>query len=96
MNITYQKPVNVKLTFIKPDGSSVEGPTITLQPDTRQTVRVNDYVADSVSTIVEATVEESDPVAGEPEIPPKIIVERAMYMSGSMNGATDSLGYSEN
>ncbi|MBN2168777.1 MAG: C39 family peptidase [Actinobacteria bacterium] len=57
---------DVTLTFMTPDGA-IEGPTMTLQPDTRYTFNVGNYVPGEweVSTLVNASL--------------PVIAERAMY-----------------
>lgn len=75
--------VEIKLTFMTPSGA-VAGPQTTLEPGSRQSFRVNDYVADQdVSTKVETTAKDTF-----------VVAERAMYMSASdgKSGSHDSLG----
>ena len=68
------------LTFLTPQGE-VRGPDVTLEPGTRETVEVKEYVTDySVSTLVES----DQPV----------IAERAVYWNGR-EGGHDSIGITE-
>ncbi len=73
------KPVEVQLTFMTPNGPK-EGPTTTIEAGHRQTFHVNEYVTGDVSTVVHGNG--------------YVVAERAMYMypESGKSGATDSLG----
>lgn len=71
--------VNVKLTYLTGSGP-VAGPTFSLAPSSRRTVRVDDTVDTfDVSTLVTASGN-------------GVVAERATYLSGARSGATDSPG----
>ncbi|MHB8895555.1 MAG: DUF5719 family protein, partial [Candidatus Geothermincolia bacterium] len=74
------KTANVVLTYMT-DLGEVPGPTVQLQPNTRQSIFAADMAGESYN--VSTTVVSDQPV----------IVERAMY-GNSRTWATDSIGYS--
>jgi C1A family cysteine protease len=82
----YNKTVKADITFLTPQGS-VAGPSLSLAPNSRQSVHVNKYVPDSD---VSATVHCATPGYG-------IVAERSMYMN-TPDGKVDchnSVGASE-
>jgi photosystem II stability/assembly factor-like uncharacterized protein len=77
------EPANVHITYMTPQGRR-DGPTLSLEPSTRQTVNVADTVPNEWS--VSTSVESDQPIAAE----------KAVYWNGAENrqAATDSIGAS--